>query len=731
MIPFLGAHIHGQSETDFITLLPGALKGQIGSLIRKEVLPTDCGLGVLCPSGNAQTDGEGRRLFGMNADIYLAVCGIIALHLDADFRAADRPGDLAGRIALRDQPAVLRRHPKVRRELRPALMQVRHAAAEVRLQPEHVCVLVGVIPIAFAAVNADLVDLLVVLMRPAVGGQACGQRIVGQPLPNIAQRRIVAQRHQAFKGIHHLHHSAGFRALRGVCAGEVLIAGEHAQRQAVRAHELCPAGLERLSLLDAAVQRIIEHGGLERHGQIHHMGVLMLLPAGAPRIAGFVEHGLEQRPGKGALLIPCIGEGVEITRPINGLLQQFIAELEQRLLAGDVVEPLHNLDVVSGSGNRPQPQRLFVQIAIHISKIAVHKAEHALIAGGGKILLQALEHDHARPPVLIIRRAEETILPLRRKRPFDKLHRGVFKFLVAQLPGQRQQSVQIIRAAFPALALTAHPGIVPHAVPDAGQVAGDGTRHHALGTEQVASGLDGPHGQRRKCIGRKRRPVEYRLIDHGCASSPFKSCKKGRKSPSGILNFYFTCIFPPVQRDLAKCMEKFDKDSHTPPQAHEKGACALAAQAPSLLSLCVFFRCAAAREFDLLHKTDELSGQDHRQQRHRDTPEIQIGQRQQQHDQIAAQIDPTDIPIGNLVNAHGQRVISAGRSACAHTQTHADADEQRAQNRRQQRPIGQLATAAEIVQKSRRIRKILRLPQQNKQRKTFPTISIPTDSRWR
>ena len=60
-------------------------------------------------------------------------------------------------------------------------------------------------------------------------------------------------------------------------------------------------------------------------------------------------------------------------------------------------------------------------------------------------------------------------------------------------------------------------------------------------------------------------------------------------------------------------MEKFDKDSHMPLQAHEKGACALAAQVPSLLSLCVFFRCAAAQEFDLLHKADELSGQDHRQ----------------------------------------------------------------------------------------------------------------------
>lgn len=308
----------------------------------------------------------------------------------------------------------------MRRELGVALVQVRRAAAVVRLQAEDVRVRLVVVPGAGIAVDADLVDLLVVLVRPSVGREGRRQRVVGDALPKVADAGLAGHGEHALEGVERLHHRAGLRALRGVCAGEVLVPREHAVGHAVEARELLPPRAEGVRLLGAAVERVLDLRGLQRHGQVHHVRALVDLPGLGPGVLRGLEARLQHGPGVRALLVLLVGEGVEVARPIHGLTQDLVAELEQPRLARDVVEPQDRVHAVARARDGPQPQGLLVQLARHVGEVLRQKDQDFLVARDGEILLQGLEHDHARPPVGVVLRAKEALLVLGGEDPVHK-----------------------------------------------------------------------------------------------------------------------------------------------------------------------------------------------------------------------------------------------------------------------------------------------------------------------
>ena len=91
--------------------------------------------------------------------------------------------------------------------------------------------------------------------------------------------------------------------------------------------------------------------------------------------------------------------------PVEGLPMDESGQVEQELLAREVIEPQHHLQVVASAlftPERPVPQRLFWQLGELIAEIAGEKRRDALVARRLIVLLQNLEHHHTRPPVLCI-----------------------------------------------------------------------------------------------------------------------------------------------------------------------------------------------------------------------------------------------------------------------------------------------------------------------------------------
>ena len=81
-------------------------------------------------------------------------------------------------------------------------------------------------------------------------------------------------------------------------------------------------------------------------------------------------------------------------------------------------------------------------------------------------------------------------------------------------------------------------------------------------------------------------------------------------------------------------------------------------------------------EIDFLNNADDLTRQHHGQQGPGDTPEGDVAQRQDQHRQVADEVDALDGPAGDVVEAHGKGVVTRCGAAGTDADTGADADEQ-------------------------------------------------------
>ena len=208
-----------------------------------------------------------------------------------------------------------------------------------------------------------------------------------------------------------------------------------------------------------------------------------------------------------------------------------IAQFEQKPVAREIIEPINRLQVVARTVNgpvRPVSQRLVGQRLQLIPEIARHEVDHPPVVRRGVVLLQDFQHHHPRPPVgrivpleaefarIVRRRAEIAVLALTSQNPLDPRPDLRLELRVVEQPGQRQQSVDPVRAALPLVAVAAQPAVArPHHLGVELVHAARGAR--TLPFEHLPEPPLRPDGaQRQFDIGfrRQRRPV-VRIVRRG------------------------------------------------------------------------------------------------------------------------------------------------------------------------------------------------------------------------
>ena len=121
--------------------------------------------------------------------------------------------------------------------------------------------------------------------------------------------------------------------------------------------------------------------GLERHGVVHHMR------------------------GQRELLLVYFRPKCKVRElpfPIVPLLAQLARQVEQARLTRSIVEPEHADHFIAPPEHGPFLERARFHHAQLVSEVAPHQWNHAGVAGGFVILRQRFQHDHIRPPVLVL-----------------------------------------------------------------------------------------------------------------------------------------------------------------------------------------------------------------------------------------------------------------------------------------------------------------------------------------
>ena len=164
----------------------------------------------------------------------------------------------------------------------------------------------------------------------------------------------------------------------------------------------------------------------------------------------------------------------EHVRPVERLLVDKLAEVEQELFAGDVIEPIDAHKVVAPaklSPRGPVSQRVFRQLRQLIAEIACHEIDDTTIVRCRVILLHDFKHNHLGPPVVrvvalksrlvfeVFVRTEISVGLLRSQCPLNPGSRLLYQCLVVQEVGKRQQSVNPVRSALPHIAVAAEPAV--------------------------------------------------------------------------------------------------------------------------------------------------------------------------------------------------------------------------------------------------------------------------------
>ena len=150
--------------------------------------------------------------------------------------------------------------------------------------------------------------------------------------------------------------------------------------------------------------------------------------------------------------------------PVESLPMDKVCQLQEKLIPSDVVEPQHYLRIIASSllgPVGPAVERSSGQFLQLITEIIGHKPDDTIIARSHIVLLQHLEHHHARPPVerratlyasligTILQRSELSALLLRVESPlYPRSHLG-FKGGVVKDIRQRQQPIKPVRTTLP------------------------------------------------------------------------------------------------------------------------------------------------------------------------------------------------------------------------------------------------------------------------------------------
>jgi len=161
-------------------------------------------------------------------------------------------------------------------------------------------------------------------------------------------------------------------------------------------------------------------------------------------------------------------------RPVDGLVVDHLAQFQQEFLARQVVEPVNHHQVVAspvGPPMGPVVQGGLGQLLQLVPEIVQHQPGNPFIPGSSIILLQKFQHHHLRPPIFCIvalqpwlgtpvgNRTKIAIRLLAVQRPFYPGFDFVYKHLILQNIGQREQSIDPVGAPLPHIAIPSQPAV--------------------------------------------------------------------------------------------------------------------------------------------------------------------------------------------------------------------------------------------------------------------------------
>ena len=370
-------------------------------------------------------------------------------------------------------------------------MHVRGAAAEIGLEPEDIRIgsVGGPVAILIDAAH-HLVHLLVVLVGPHIRFKRGWQRVEGHLLEAVPEALVAENSQQLFVGEHAFDDGAQLGALSRIESSIVLVAGVNAIHLAVMAIEHAERLIDRRAVGFVAGD-LPPHGGcLQRHGVVDDVcGEVCLFSVD---LAGILEAG-------------------EMPLPVEGLFVKHASQLEQFLVSGAVIEPNDAQDFLRPAMRRPPHQRTLFGVLQVVFEVFRHQGDDARVAGGLLVLRKHLQHDHVGPPIGVLPlsgvraffgiRTDRTAFALVFEGPVDPLLGFCDQRLIVEKIGQRQQAIEIVRAALPALAAAAEPAAVRAEVrPELVQMAGEPIRLDAELLAEPTPRLDGPQGQSSKSI---------------------------------------------------------------------------------------------------------------------------------------------------------------------------------------------------------------------------------------
>ncbi len=110
--------------------------------------------------------------------------------------------------------------------------------------------------------------------------------------------------------------------------------------------------------------------------------------------------------------------------PVERLGDEQLRQVEQPGLLCSLEAPQHCRDHFGTPGGCPHLQWPARQVQVGIAQVLLDERWHSIVARGRVMRQEHVEHYHARPPVQVVRRPEETVVTLTGQRPLDPLARG-------------------------------------------------------------------------------------------------------------------------------------------------------------------------------------------------------------------------------------------------------------------------------------------------------------------
>ena len=209
--------------------------------------------------------------------------------------------------------------------------------------------------------------------------------------------------------------------------------------------------------------------------------------------------------------------------PVGCVAVDFLAQVQKRLVAGTVVEPVNAGEVVTGPLVLPEgQQKIFVGNGQLPVEIPGHKFNDALITGILVVRLQDVEHNHIGPYVGLAAtdalkvgaRPEVAVVALAGYHRFEPRAGLVNDSLIAQHVSHVAEAFEPVRHLFPgavSLAFRAKPGVVLlfEEPADFEQVSGEAIGLQLKLFADPALGFDCAYRQLHKGAWRQRRTVAY------------------------------------------------------------------------------------------------------------------------------------------------------------------------------------------------------------------------------